>query len=352
MKLAELAKQILCCPDCRGDLDADLLCMSCGRSLTPGEDGIIGALPLSMLKVQPGREHLQNVIAESAPAEQGAAIVLYEKAFHDDQARYYDKVFADPLPLGAYYKRLVHRHIYSYVRQKSFVIDLCCGTGKSSLPLAERGLPVVGIDVSIEMLRVYKRKCDAHATDNVLLVHADASRPPLRKASCGAITLIGGLHHIPQREECVQICCNALTAGGMLIVHEPLKTGKTSAISALLNNLYAAADPVRVWAAVKRRIGLQSVTVEAPVENRELDFTPYERPFTSAQELEGMVPGGIETLTLRSQGTLSFRDLPQLLQGRMGVPLSSVIVRLDDWLSSTGRTGWTGDAIFAVFRKT
>ncbi len=148
MDKTSLSWRILLCPDCQAELDAALSCPSCGRSMAPEEDGIISALPKQMKAVDRSKDQIQAEIdATGADAEK---VVQFERAFHDEQASYYDKVFADPLPLREYYKRMVRRQIYSYVQQQPFVVDLCCGTGKGSMPLVERGIQVVGIDVSRE----------------------------------------------------------------------------------------------------------------------------------------------------------------------------------------------------------
>jgi ubiquinone/menaquinone biosynthesis C-methylase UbiE len=48
------------------------------------------------------------------------------------------------------------------------VLDLACGTGKSFMPLVERGFSVTGCDLSKEMLAEARRKApDVH------LIHAD-----------------------------------------------------------------------------------------------------------------------------------------------------------------------------------
>jgi len=237
-----------------------------------------------------------------------------------------------------------------YVRKQAFVVDLCCGTGKSSMPFLERGMTVIGIDVSREMLHSYKRKCEARGYGNILLIHADASRPPLRKQSCGAIQLIGGLHHIQESARCISTCCSALEDNGFLILHEPLKTGVTSKIAVVLEDLYAFADPVRVLKALGRRMGLKSNAATSsgvPVP----DFTPYERPFTSQEELVKLMPNQMDALELRAQGLMSFREFPRWLQGSLGRPVASLVVRLDDWLGRRDPQNWPGDALFAVFKK-
>jgi ubiquinone/menaquinone biosynthesis C-methylase UbiE len=347
-KLAAVARMLVC-PDCGQGLDAALRCPSCGRSFVPEADGIISALPKRMSAERQDKDTIKKIIDTAGAGDHGETIVLYEKAFHDEQAAYYDKLFANPLPLSEYYRRLVRRQIYAHVRGRSSVVDLCCGTGKSSMPLVERGMLVVGMDVSREMLHVYRQKCDAQGRKNVILIHADASHPPLRNGSCEAITMIGGLHHIQERAESVNACCQALAENGLFILHEPLHTGKTSGIAVFVENLYALADLPRVWRALKRRLGLK-VMPPAAAEAME-DFTPYEKPFRSAAELEELIPPGMRTLVLRSQGLLGFREFPGYLQARAGRLAAAVVVWLDAILAGNHRTEWLGDALFAVFQK-
>jgi SAM-dependent methyltransferase len=314
----------------------------------PEEDGIISALPSSMTVASARTpEQVQQIIETAGRGEHGENIVLYEKAFHDEQAAYYDEIFADPLPLAAYYKHLVREQIYSYVKRQRFVVDLCCGTGKSSMPLLEQGVPIVGIDVSRRMLQLYRRKWPGR---NLVLIHADASCPPLRQQSCGAIIMIGGLHHIHDQKGCVNRCCDALTIDGRLILHEPLKTGKHSRLAVFLENIYALIDAHRVWAALQRRMGGNVTSPEAASTNDRLDFTPYERPFSSASELVALMPAGIQGMNLRSQGRVSFHDFPPLLQRRWASPLAKFVVWLDHRLSRRSDDG-SGDALFAVFQK-
>jgi SAM-dependent methyltransferase len=351
----EIAARILCCPDCLRAVGAELQCPACGRDFAPEADGIIDALPAAMKDVAKSKEEIQAAIDSAGPGEHGRRVVLYEKAFHDQQASYYDRLFADPLPVGEYYRHLVRDQIYSFVRGAEFVVDLCCGTGKSSMPLVERGIPVVGIDVSREMLRSYRRKAEAKGRPGLTLVHADASCPPLRAGSCGAITMIGGLHHIQDRAGSVEQCWKALGKAGLLIYHEPLKTGKRSRASRWLENVYALTDPARAWRALGRRLGFRGLVGKAgpggtppALDHAEEDFTPYERPFTAVEELLALVPPGAEVAALRSQGQLSFREFARPWQRPIGVPLAALVVRLDDRLS---RRAGTGDALFAVFRK-
>jgi SAM-dependent methyltransferase len=312
-------------------------------------------MPAAMCQSRIDRDEMQKAIEAVGPGEHGERVVLYEEAFHDEQAAYYDKLFADPLPLLEYYRRLISRQVYSYVQQRDFVVDLCCGTGKSSLPLLEKGIAVVAMDVSREMLRAYRKKCLEMGHRAVLFVHADASRPPLRPNSCPAIMMIGGLHHIRDQESSISTCHRALVEGGLLILHEPLQTGKRTAAARLIDNLYAITDPGRMVRALRRRLGMTvgEVLATAANDHGECDFTPYERPFRSPQELLSLMPRNTDVVAIRSQGVLSFHAFapPVQRRGALAQGLAKLIVGLDDRLSGDARQTTAGDALFAVCRK-
>lgn len=349
-KLA-VARLILSCPDCHTATTEELRCNSCGRCFQPAEDGIISALRTDLEARPTSQNEVEQLIRQTGEGEQGANVVRYEQLFHDEQATYYDTLFADPLPLREYYKRMVLTQIYPMVRNQPFVVDLCCGTGKSSLPLLERGILVVGIDVSRQMLRIYQNKCRAAGFNHVLLIHADASRPPLRPASCHAITMIGGLHHIRDQAGCVTACCQALAVSGRLVFHEPLHTGKRSRVSRVLENLYALLEPKRLKAAIGRRIGFPVQALPSDhTQGTALSFSPYEKPFTSAAELQALIPAEMTAILVRSQGIVSLREFPSLLQGPLGIPLAHLVTLFDEYLAKRSNA-WDGDAIFAVFEK-
>jgi ubiquinone/menaquinone biosynthesis C-methylase UbiE len=344
----ELIRRVLSCPDCSVELNADLSCGKCGRSFVAQSDGVISALPKGLEELRQSKEEIQDSIDSGRSGTDSVA--MYERAFHDEQAAYYDRLFADPQPVRSYYKWLVRNAISAQVRNCEFIVDLCCGTGKSSIPLAEAGLPVVAVDVSREMLRAYKRKCAQRGLSNVVFIHADASLPPLRPNSCPAITMIGGLHHIHEQAACVNVCGSALQPGGVLVLHEPLKSGCTSSLARMLSTVYTYMDLPRVWRAVRRRLGANPAP--APAANETLcDFTPYEKPFSSARELNALMPDYLSVVVLRSQGSLSFRELPPMLQNSAGSLIAAVIVRIDAWLSSREQNNWSGDAIFGAWKK-
>lgn len=74
-------------------------------------------------------------------------------------AEIYDQVMreVDYEMWAAYVEELLRRHDISVTT----VLDLCCGTGSSTLPFARRGYAVTGVDRSSEMLEVARAKARA-----------------------------------------------------------------------------------------------------------------------------------------------------------------------------------------------
>ena len=66
------------------------------------------------------------------------------------------------------------------------VLDLACGTGRMSIPIAQRGLRVVGVDVAAPMLDHARRKS---AGLPITYVHADATALALaERFRCALLT--------------------------------------------------------------------------------------------------------------------------------------------------------------------
>lgn len=102
-----------------------------------------------------------------------------DSAAFDGVASDYDRTFSHR-PLGRWLRQSVHRHLVDYAPGDR-VLELGCGTGEDALWLAQRGVHVVGIDASAEMLSAAERKIHlAGLTDRVRLQQVDLNAPPGR----------------------------------------------------------------------------------------------------------------------------------------------------------------------------
>lgn len=108
-------------------------------------------------------------------------------------AKYYDTLMRD----AQYGKRA--DYIYSlfdkFGKIPTLLLDLACGTGGFSNEFARRGIPVIGVDVSEEMLSVASEKSRAQGLD-VLYLCQPAQSLDLYGTVDGAVCLIDSLNHI------------------------------------------------------------------------------------------------------------------------------------------------------------
>ncbi len=96
-----------------------------------------------------------------------------------------------------------------------FVLDLCSGSGDMAIAVAKRGLPVVGLDGDMAMLRAARTK-----TRGIPLVLADATCLPFRSASFDSVTIAWGIRNIPERALALKEALRVLRPGGKYVVLE------------------------------------------------------------------------------------------------------------------------------------
>ena len=146
--------------------------------------------------------------SERARAEAGA---------FDSIASGYDAWSATPL--GRLVDRLEKHAVLVLVgeRTEGLALDLSCGTGNYALALAERGLRVVGVDVSESMLSGARAK-SAQAKLDIALVQADARALPFRSSVFDLATIVLGLEFTGEPGRVVGEVHRVLKPGGDLVV--------------------------------------------------------------------------------------------------------------------------------------
>ena len=80
---------------------------------------------------------------------------------HDSWARYYDKAYDLQVGFGEMYTKLTNNAleaIISRVKKGGKILDMGAGTGRLSIPLAEKGYQVTAVEISKEMCAVLKEK--------------------------------------------------------------------------------------------------------------------------------------------------------------------------------------------------
>lgn len=98
------------------------------------------------------------------------------------------------------------------------VLEVGVGTGALALPLAERGVPMVGLDLSVPMMAKLVEK--AEGVQPFPLVQGDATALPFRDRALGGAYCRWVLHLISKWTDAVAELCRVVAPGGV-IVTEP-----------------------------------------------------------------------------------------------------------------------------------
>ncbi|HEC81127.1 MAG TPA: class I SAM-dependent methyltransferase, partial [Thermoplasmatales archaeon] len=85
---------------------------------------------------------------------------------------------------------------------ESTVADIGCGNGRHLIYCAEQCSKAIGVDISINLLKIAKEK--TQDKKNVELVHADAVSLPFKNNSVDHVLFIATLHNIKDRENRVK----------------------------------------------------------------------------------------------------------------------------------------------------
>ncbi len=82
-----------------------------------------------------------------------------------------------------------------YDKKPTLMLDLCCGTGSFSNEFSKKGISVIGVDISEDMLSVAREK-SALENQDVLYLCQNAAELDLYGTVDGAVCLMDSLNHI------------------------------------------------------------------------------------------------------------------------------------------------------------
>ncbi len=103
------------------------------------------------------------------------------------------------------------------------VLDLCCGTGKSTICCLNNlsGGKVIGIDNSEEMLRVAEEKySNQFESERLEFLQKDVMVLDYDDNTVDAILMAYGIRNMPNYKECLQNLIRILKSGGKIAFHE------------------------------------------------------------------------------------------------------------------------------------
>ena len=142
------------------------------------------------------------------------------------QQSHYDKV------ASSYIENLGYPHTQAYMQyldgaflrhmeraDLSSVAEICCGRGEAFHLIGQRIGQGIGVDVSLSMLEVARRELSAKS---IAFVQGDATLLPLRNEIVDSVIMLGGIHHVNDRQRLFAEVFRVLRPGGKFYWREPL----------------------------------------------------------------------------------------------------------------------------------
>ena len=112
-----------------------------------------------------------------------------------------------------------------FVGEARSILDLGCGSGNVTLPLAARGYEMIGVDVSADMLAIARER---KGGESVLWLCQDMRSFELYGTVEAVVCTLDGINHLTKREDvlsCFRLVHNYLVPGGVFLfdVNTPYK---------------------------------------------------------------------------------------------------------------------------------
>lgn len=151
-------------------------------------------------------------------------------------------------------KELLDEIVKNCKKTKGPIIELGVGTGRVASVLIQRlGRAVAGIDISLDMLRIAKKKAmQGGYSDKLILVEGSMEKLPFNEDVFGCGLVISAFHYITREEEAVSEFRRVLKVGARFIIGDLVVDRRDSAD--FFNRLEKAASPAHhVYHMLKER---------------------------------------------------------------------------------------------------
>ena len=109
-------------------------------------------------------------------------------------ADYYDKLMLEDIDYSKIVDYIENIFIH-YDVNPELIADLACGTGNVTIPMAQRGYEMIGIDSSVQMLEVARKK-SYDANQNILFLNQNITKLDLYGTCDAFLCMIDGINYI------------------------------------------------------------------------------------------------------------------------------------------------------------
>lgn len=123
-------------------------------------------------------------------------------------------------------------------RRRNILLDLACGPGLFSCPLAAQTSGwVVGFDLSLPMLRQARKNAARTGLRNLLFVRGSAFNLPFQNDTVDAILCSGALHLFDQPQAALSEISRTLSRQGRFVCQTTLKPKHSAGLASFLNHV-------------------------------------------------------------------------------------------------------------------
>ncbi len=190
-----------------------LRCPQSGTPLRQGDEGLVSCDGSLHYRISPSgvplfAEHFctEDARRQQAHFEKIARIYIDNLAYPHTQeyAAYLDRVFLDvaaDAKLGS-------------------TAEICCGSGEAFRLLGSRVGSGLGLDISLSMLEVARRTLPE--AGQYCFIQGDATSLPLADGQFDSVFIIGGIHHVNDRQRLFHEVFRILKPGGRFYWREPV----------------------------------------------------------------------------------------------------------------------------------
>ena len=170
------------------------------------------------------------------------------------------------------------------------VLDVCCGSGASALPAAERvgpGGSVIGVDLAAQLLELARAKAAARGLGNVEFKVGDMLDLGLPPGGFDAVVCVFGVFFVPDMAGAVRMLWSQVRPGGRLAITtwgprfmEPATTAFWDSVRAVRPDLYKGFNP---WDRICDPPALLALLQEGGVLAAEVIAEPGTHPIASPE---------------------------------------------------------------------
>ncbi len=120
------------------------------------------------------------------------------------------------------YDRMAKRIAHSFLKDCKYVLDAGTGTGRFAIYLAQRGINVVAIDSSKEMVEIARKKAQQEGCQHrIQFIVSDIENLPLKDESFDGVCSIIVLIHLARRDYAVSELSRVLKPGSIMVFDVP-----------------------------------------------------------------------------------------------------------------------------------